>query len=68
MTEPVSPQAKPCRNADCPTPAVFAVYAVGYPAAMAVAFDRHLGSVLLGDTKNPGSTERWDIRIGSWVR
>jgi hypothetical protein len=58
---------KRCRQEGCPTPAVFAVFAEGYPAAMAVTCERHLGNVLLNDTRNPGSTESWKIKVGSWV-
>lgn len=60
-------RTKPCRQDACPTPAVFAIFASGYPAAMAVTCEKHVGSVLLNDMRNPGSTEEWKVKVGSWV-
>jgi hypothetical protein len=67
VTGEFAARKKPCRQEGCQTPAVFAVFAEGYPAAQAVTCERHLGSALVSDMRNPGSTEAWKVKVGSWV-
>lgn len=51
-----------CSKKGCKDSATFAIYAMGYPAAMYIACDQHVGALLQMDMGYGGSTNEWIVR------
>lgn len=61
-------QTKQCDHMCCEDMATFAIFAVGYPAAMYIACDQHIGALLRWDMSAPGSMEAWTVRPRQMAR